>query len=104
MPPQCRPDSDTRSAPYGPPVDNRPMRRILGIMIAVFVGLGLFAGYLFATAPTNVDIRLEVANSMVTLMTAVLIAGVLSFVLDQRRMHLAQLDQRQRTRRRRCEI
>jgi hypothetical protein len=72
-------------------------------MMKVFAGLGAVLAVLsvllfvlLARVDPGVDVALELAKAVLTLMTAVLITGVLSAVLGQRNTRQAALDERAR--------
>jgi hypothetical protein len=72
------------------------MTRVL-VWLGVFLGLLLLliAGLLTAVEP-DVDVPFEIARGLITLAVAVLVTGVLSFVLAERNRELAQHEERVR--------
>ena len=72
------------------------MIKVLAALSAIFVALAVILGALLASAQTSIDVPLEIAKAVLTLMTAVLITGVLSFVLSDRNARRARLEDRER--------
>jgi hypothetical protein len=75
------------------------MKRVKRVLVALGVLLGilllLIAGLLTAVRP-DVDVPLEIAKGLITLAVAVLVTGVLSFVLAERNRELALHEERAR--------
>jgi hypothetical protein len=72
------------------------MRKVLLALAGLVVVFVVAAVLLFAAAGPSTDVPLELAKALVNLTVAVLITGVLSYVLTQRATRKAQLDDRAR--------
>jgi hypothetical protein len=72
------------------------MNRVLAALGVLFGLLLLLIAGLFNAAQPSVDVPLEVAKGLITLAAAVLVTGVLSFVLSERNRELARQEERVR--------
>jgi hypothetical protein len=69
-----------------------PMRTVLMVVGGLLVALVVTVALLISAADPATDVPLELAKALINLIVAILITGVLSYVLTQRAAHRARLD------------
>ncbi|MEV6648896.1 hypothetical protein [Amycolatopsis sp. NPDC051371] len=67
------------------------MRKILSVLVPIFMGVLTFIGVLFTAASSNVDVPLEVAKGLINLAIAILVTGGLSYFLSDRARKQAEV-------------